>query len=175
MAGKKYTGSFTGWPKPHFAYAVKTNKHYRQHYQGALMYAHYELSSIDLKKEVVKYLKHIDPKHPMLDRIKDMHENRFATVGKYMYILNHGGDLPDDVTPKLMPAFERIIHEEEGKIATAAKEEEFLAEKNGSNKQIENSSKVVITIQDRLREKAREVAGEVEGWIDDFCLDRNLP
>jgi hypothetical protein len=172
MAGKKYTGSFTGWPKPHFAYAVKTNKHYRQHYQGALMYAHYELSSIDLKKEVVKYLKHIDPKHPMLDRIKDMHENRFATVGKYMYILNHGGDLPDDVTPKLMPAFEKIIHEEEGKIATATKEEEFLAEKNGNNKQVENSSKVVITIQDRLREKAREVAGEVEGWIDDFCLDK---
>jgi hypothetical protein len=175
MAGKKYAGSFTGWPKPHFAYAVKTNKHYRQHYQGALMYAHYELSSIDLKKEVVKYLKHIDPKHPMLDRIKDIHENRFATVGKYMYILNHGGDLPDNVTPTLMPAFEKIVHEEERKIATAAKEEEFLAEKNGSNKQIEDTPKMVITIQDRLREKAREVAGEVEGWLDDFHTDRKSP
>jgi hypothetical protein len=170
MAGKKYTGSFTGWPKPHFSYVVKTNKHYKQHYQGALMYAHYELSSIDLKKEVVKYLKHIDPKHPMLDRIKDMHENRFATVGKYMYILNHGGDLPDDVTPKLMPAFERILDEEEAKVEAAKKELTFNTQ--SIKETSATTSKVVITIQDRLREKAKEVAGEVEGWIDDFCLDK---
>jgi hypothetical protein len=31
------------------------------------------------------------------------------------------------------------------------------------------------TIQDRLKEKAREVAGEVEGWVDDFCLNRKSP
>ena len=172
MAGKKYSGSFTEWPKPHFAYVVRTNKHYRQHYQGALMYAHYEMSSIELKKEVVKYLKHIDIKHPMIDRIKDIHENRFATIGKYMYILNHGGDLPDDVTPRVIPAFEKILYEEEAKVIATAKEAEFLAEKNGSNKQTEDAPKVVITIQDRLREKAREVAGAVEGWIDDCCLDK---
>jgi len=187
MAGKKNTSSFMSWPKPHFAYVVKTNKHYKQHYQGAMMYAHYELSSIDLKKEVVKYLKHIDPKHPMLDRIKDMHENRFATIGKYMYILNHNGDLPDDVTPRVIPAFEKIVYEEETKIAAGEEDEKFLSEKIGKDdkkfltekigkdQKVDDTPKVVITIQDRLREKAREVAGEVEGWIDDFCLDKKAP
>lgn len=142
------------------------------HFQGAMLYAHYELSAIDLKKEVVKYLKSQDPKNPWLERIKDIHENRFATVGKYMYILNNGGELPDNISSGLMPAFERVVHEEETKAAEAAAEEAYIASKNVSDKKADQTTKVVITIQDRLREKAREVAGEVEGWIDDFCADK---
>jgi len=139
------------------------------------MYAHYELSSIELKKEVIKYLKNIDPKHPDLDRIKDIHENRFSTVGKYMYILNHGGDLPEDVLPRLMPSFEKILNEEEAKIAAAKKEAEYVSQEGGSDKKVDDTPKMVITIQDRLQEKAREVAGEVEGWIDEFCADKKEP
>jgi len=172
---KKYSGSFVSWPKPHFVYAVKTNKHYRQHYQGALMYAHYELSAIELKKEVIKYLKGIDAKNPTIDRIKDIHENRFATVGKYMYILNNGGDLPEDVASGLMPAFEKIVYEEEEKAKKQAEDAAYLEKENVGNKNISVEPKVVVTIQDRLREKAREVAGEVEGWLDDLYLDKKLP
>lgn len=174
MATKKYNTSFTEWAKPHFPYVVKTNKNYKQHYRGAMMYAHYELSPIDLKKEVVKYLKALDPKHEMLGRIKDMHENKFATIGKYMYILNHGGDLPDDVSKLVMPTFEKIVILEEGKVARELKEEKVLSEKNKKESPAD-SLKVMMTIQDRLREKAKEVAGEIEGWIDDFCADKKQP
>lgn len=172
MAAKKRAGVFVSWPKPIFQYTVKTNKNYRMHFQGAMLYAHYELSAIDLKKEVVKYLKTLDAKSPWLERIKDINENRFATVGKYMYILNHGGELPDDIAAGLMPAFEKVVYEEEDKKAEEAKEAAYIASQSASDKETKQASKTVVTIQDRLREKAREVAGEVEGWIDDFCANK---
>lgn len=176
MAAKKKAGVFVSWPKPEFTLTVKTNKKFKSHFDGAMLYAHYELTANELKKEVVKYLRHLDTKHPMLERIKDMHENRFVTVGKYMYLLNHGADLPDNITPNLMPAFEKIVNEEETKIETAKKELALKTQSDSSSEAaVETPSKVVISIQDRLREKAREVAGEVEGWIDDFCLDKKSP
>jgi hypothetical protein len=172
MAGKRSVGVYVSWPKPSFTTVVKTHKNFRTNFQGAMMYAHYELSSIDLKKEVVKYLRHLDVKHPILDKIKDMHENRFTTVGKYMYILNHHGDIPDDILSGMMPALEKIIDEDEAKAAAEKKEAEYIASQNPCSKNVGDSSKVVISIQDRLREKAREVAGEVEGWLDDFIIDK---
>lgn len=178
MAGKKKQSNsgFLGWPKPTFANTVKTHKNFKSYFDGAMLYAHYELSSLELKREVEKYLKHLDPKHPLLVRVKDMHENRFTTIGKYMYILNHGGDVPENIMPKVMPALEKIINEDEARTAAANKEAEFAGKKNT------NAADVVpevpgrtISIQDRLREKARETAGEVEGWIDDFCMNKKLP
>jgi hypothetical protein len=177
MAGKKNATAtgFYGWSKPVFANVVKTNKNFDRNFHGAMLYAHYELSSIELKKEVVKYLKHIDAKHPWLDRIKDMHENRLAIVGKYMYVLNHGGDIPEKIAPTLLPALEKVINEEEAKEAKAKQEADYLAKKAGPDKVISETPKAVVSIQDRLREKVREVAGEVEGWIDDQVLDKKLP
>jgi hypothetical protein len=57
MAGKRSVGVYVSWPKPSFTTVVKTHKNFRTNFQGAMMYAHYELSSIDLKNEVVKYLR----------------------------------------------------------------------------------------------------------------------
>lgn len=175
MAGKKINSSYVSWAKPDFMHTVKTDKNFKSYFNGAMLYAHYELSSIELKREVIKYLKSINPKHPLLDRIKDMNENRFTTVGKYMYILNHAGDIPADVMPRLMPALETIIHEEETKIAAQAKQIEYSSKKRAVDANTDAVPKPVVTIQDRIRDKAREVAGEVEGWIDDFCIDKRLP
>jgi hypothetical protein len=172
MAGKKLSGVYVSWPKPTFAHAVRTNKNFRSNFHAAMMYAHYELTANELKKEVVKYLKSLDIKHPLLERIKDVDENRFTTVGKYMYILNHGADIPEDVSPKLMSYLEKVIGVEEERIATAKKHQEFLENKTPADKNTGAIAKMVLSIQDRLREKAREVSGEVEGWIDDFCIDK---
>lgn len=175
MAEKKGAtiAGFYGWPKPVFANVVKTNKHFDRYFHGALLYAHYELSASDLKKEVAKYLKSLDSKNPLLDKIKDMHENRLVVIGKYMYILNHGGDIPDKIMPTLMPALEKIINEEEAKAAAEIKEIELRAiQKEGADINGSPPTKVVVNIQDRLREKAKEVAGEVEGWIDEFIIDK---
>ena len=174
MAAKKMSGVYVSWPKPDFTYTVKTNKHFIRNFHGAMLYAHYELSAIELKKEVVKYLRLMDAKHPLADRIKDMNENRFTTVGKYMYLLNHGCDVPEDVLPNLMPALEKVIYEEESRIAKATKESEFVSKQANSDTAAQGNVKAVISIQDRIRDKAREVAGEVEGWIDDFMLDKKI-
>jgi hypothetical protein len=164
MAAKRsISGVHLSWPKPDFSHTVKTDKHFMRNFHGAMLYAHYELSSIDLKKEVVKYLKHLDAKHPLLDRVKDMDDKRFSTIGKYMYILNHHANIPDDIFVKLMPALEKVIEEEEKKQAAIAK----LAVDD-----VEEVVKFTPSIQDRILEKTREVAGEIEGWIDDFCMNK---
>lgn len=170
MAEKKLSAVYVSWPKPDFELTVKTNKHFRRNFYGAMQYAHYELSAIELKKEVIKYIRNIDAKHPFLDRMKDMHENRFITVGKYMYLLNHGCDVPEDIFGRLMPTLEKVINEDEAK--QAASEKIVIDGKDdidGNSKQV---VKQVISIQDRLKEKARETAGEVEGWIDEFMCDK---
>lgn len=172
MAAKKI--KFSGhvpWPKPSFTTVVKSNKQYKSNYHAAILYAHYELSSIELKREVIKYLKTIDVNHVMLGRIKDLHENRFATIGKYMYILNQGGELPDEVGSQLMSAFERIVHEEEIRLIECATRAKELVQPEAS----EHVAIALVSIQDRIRDRAREVAGEIEGWIDDFIMDRKLP
>lgn len=167
MAAKQQTISYSMWPKPDFADVVLTKKDYRSALNGALLYAHYEMSAVELKKEVVKYLKSQDIKHPLIDRIKDINENHFITYGKYMYILNHKGDVPEDVVVKLLPSMEKTIEEEEARLA--AKEKEYKLTSVDSTDEV---PKIVISIQDRLREKSREVAGEIEGWIDDFCANK---
>lgn len=168
MAAKKSAGVYASWPKPDFTYTVKSNKNFRRNFHGAMLYAHYELSATELKNEVIKYLKALDPKHQLLSRIKDMNENRFVTVGKYMYILNHSCDIPDDIFAGLMPALEKVVHEEETKISTLAKQAKDEITTGDSVLSI----KPAISIQDRLRDKAREVAAEVEGWVDDFTYNK---
>jgi hypothetical protein len=175
MAGKKriVSAAYVSWPKPDFKAAVKTHKHFESNYRGAMMYAHYELSSGDLKKETIRYLRSLSPKHPLLERVMDMNDKRFTTVGKYMYVINHGGDIPEDILPSLIPALEKIIVEEEAKISAEAQEQASTipTESKGNAAPI-TKAPPTPTIQDRLLEKAREVAGELEGWIDDFYLSK---
>lgn len=174
MAGKKISsGVHVSWPKPNFAHTVKTHKNFKTNFQGAMLYAHYEMTANELMKEIIKYLKSLDPKHPFLARLKDKEENRFVTIGKYMYILNHGGDIPEDIFAKLMPALEKVINEEEAKEAAANEEAAYVIKKKDDTSADANQvPKVVISVQDRLREKARETAGEVEGWLDEFILNK---
>jgi hypothetical protein len=175
MAVKKMSGVYVSWPKPDFEYTVKTNKHFRRNFHGAMLYAHYELSAVELKREVAKYLRTKHPDSAFLERIKDMHENRFTTIGKYMYLLNHGCDIPDDIMTGLLPALEKVVHEEEIRVAAAEKASANITDKENNGPEASTITKTVISIQDRLRDKAREIAGEVEGWIDDFTLDKKQP
>jgi len=165
MAGRKRAEDYSINSKPLFSNIVKTNKNYRALYQSALSYAHYELSYSDLKKETIKYLKSLDPKSSLFESAKEINENRFGSVGKYAYILNHGGELPDTVSSKLFAAVEKVIEDEKARCKSKYRAES----EQKANTEV---PKVIISIQDRLREKAREVAGELEGWIDDFYLAR---
>jgi hypothetical protein len=166
MARKKQSNVSLEWPKPIFAEVVKTNKNFEKNFHNAMMFAHYELSSTELKKEVSKYLKLLDPKHPLLEKMKNIHENRFTTIGKYVYILNHNGDVPADIFVGILPTLEKTINEEAKECPkNKPKADEVSAQVTPTS---------VISIHDRIKDKAREVAGEVEGWIDDFCMDKKL-
>ena len=45
MAGKKTaSGNYSMWIKPIWSTVIKTNKNYKSNYQGAMLYAHYELT-----------------------------------------------------------------------------------------------------------------------------------
>lgn len=161
MAGKKKaSGVHLSWPRPNFAICVKSNKQFMSNYRGALTYAHYEISASDLKKETLKYLRTEDPKHPMADKLKDINENRFMVVGKYFYLKNHGADLPDGILESVTKTLTDIVNENIGKetISVIEKEDKISGP----------------TIQDRLKEKACSVAGEIEGWIDDFFMDKKV-
>ena len=170
MAEKKLSAVYVSWPKPDFEHAVKTHKQFRRNFYGAMQYVHYELSAVELKREVVKYLKIIDPVHPFLERIKNMHENRFITVGKYMYLLNHGCDIPDDFFGSLMPTLEKVINEEEARQAAAEKAASDAKKDAAGEPSI--PVKAIVSIQDRIKDRAKEAAGEVEGWLDEFICDK---
>jgi hypothetical protein len=175
MARKKKERAdvFLDWPRPEFKEIIKTDKDFNTKFQNAMSYAHYELTPIQMKKEVTRYLIKLDPKHPLLLRIKDTNENRFVTVGKYMYIINNGGDIPENILPNLLPTLEKTLNADEEKTTKDIAEKERRVRPKGSASQ-KDSLEVVpkFTIQDRLEQKAREVAGEVEGWIDDFCMNK---
>ncbi len=175
MAVKKLSGVYVSWPKPDFEYTVKTNKNFRRNFHGAMLYAHYELSATELKREVIKFLKSRDAKHTFLDRIKDMNENRFTTIGKYAYLLNHGCDIPDDIMAGLMPALEKVINEEEARNTILEAQAARESKKDSSSNEVPQITKSVVSIQERIRDKAKEVASEMEGWIDEFTMCKTSP
>jgi len=160
MASNKNNDNCLIWSKPIFNLIVITHKDFKSNFHAAMIYAHYELSSLQLKKETLAYLKKLDPKHTLISKVDKIEENRFTVIGKYLYILNHGGDIPENIIPTIMFHLEKIVADEEIKNLPTSKN---------------TIPKLVISIQDRLKEKSHDVAGEIEGWIDDFYMDRKIP
>lgn len=162
MASKKLIKMYSVWPKPNFLLVKKTNKDYENNYHKAMMYAHYELTSAQLKKEILKYLKNNNV--DLFNRVESVNEDRLASFGKYIYILNNGGDIPENILNGLMSSLEKTVSIEESKLQ---KEETIISEPNETF-----SVKILPNVQDRIKERTREVAGEIEGWIDEFFLNR---
>ena len=164
---KQLSQVYVGWPKPNFQHTVLTNKNFTRHFNNAMLYAQYEMTTAELKREVVKYLK-THHYSTILDRIKDMNENVFVTFGKYMYLLNHGSDVPKNIMDNLIPALEKVISEEEVRLDNLAKQKLY------ESTEVVAVTKSVVSVQDRIRDKSREIAGEIEGWIDEFVTDKTI-
>lgn len=164
MPAKTRVAPYINWQKPDFTKIVKSNKDFRSNYEAAMQYIHNSMTTGDLKKEVLKYLK--NTKSQLLEQAKDIHENRFATIGKYIYLVNHRAELPENIEAGLAEKLNTLIAEEYEKAQAAAKEKQAREKPAAVN---------VISIQDRLLERSRSVAGEIEGWLDDFILDKKQP
>lgn len=159
MATAARNTTFTFWAKPNFAKLVKTEKHYRGYYNSALLYAHYELSYANLKKETTQYARRSGKSAELQAALKDIPDVRFSVIGKYHYILNHGGELPDDVMAGLDKYLIEIVETAQRKTAKAAAIAEDKAAEPPEPK---------ITVQDRIRDKARMVACEIDIWLDEL-------
>ena len=151
--------TFTFWAKPNWAKMVKTDKHYRGHYNRALLYAHYELSTTELKRETTRYLKQAGFPEQTQEAVKEIPDIRFNVIGKYYYILNHGGELPDPVMEKLTPYLEEIIESAQQK---AAKQAAAAA----SDAEVAQEPK--MTVQDRIKERAKQIACDIDLWADEL-------
>lgn len=146
--------------QPDFSLIKKQHKNFRTNFQKALQYAHYEFNASDLKKETIKYLSSIEDTE-LLSGLTSLSDTKVSVFGKYAYILNRGGDLPDDVLKSFIPTIQKVVKEE--------------LDKQNSKKPIvsEIDNVPVLTIQDRLLEKSKTVAAEIEGWIDDMVIKKS--
>lgn len=153
---------YASFGKPDFSKIKLDSGDFQTRFHSAMIYLHAEISYADLKKEVIKYLKSVDTKHPLLSSISGVDEKRIAVFGKYMYIINHKGEIPQEIMEVLIPKLEDTVRQE--------------LEKNASKEQPKEVTDPVtpISIQDRLMDRARQVASEIEGWIDEFSANKTV-
>jgi len=163
MAGKKSSRTFASGA-PDFSVIKKDHPSFRRNFWNAFSYAHYELANTVLKKETLKYLKLA--KSPLYERADNLHENMYISVGKFCYIANHGGDLPDNIPENLEKSIVEMIvnYEKERENNKIKRRSETFIEKE--------SAPEGPSIQDRLKAKALEVASEIDGWVDEFMLNK---
>lgn len=141
----------SGVHRPDFKKIKRESKTFKDDFDTAMYYAHYELSTQKLKDESVKYAKFKKLAHTAVSSAS-VHD--FSTIGKICYILNRGGEVPlnwqEYTDAKIIELSKKVVAEE---------------------KKDETPSKPVISIQDRMREQAYNVSAEFDGWVDDFILD----
>ena len=160
MARKGNTVSVTsGCKKPDFKQIKKDTKTFEYDFKTAMYYTHYEVGNKKLKTETLKYMKKHELEIPFIEDLDDYY---FASFGKICYISNMGADVPEDWANAVVTNLEK--HSEIGRKKKEQKDAAADAKK-------EKDSKPQPSIQDRLREKAFDTAGEFEGWIDEFMVN----
>ena len=165
MAGRKTPRTFASGA-PDFSVIKEGHTNFARNFWNAFSYAHYELANAVLKKETLKYLKLL--KSPFYERADALHENMYISVGKFCYISNHGGDMPEGIADKLEKSITEMItnYEKEKEKAKTIKKSAVTVEAVVAAP-VEGPS-----IQDRLKAKAAEVATEIDLWIDEFMVNK---
>ena len=121
-------------------------------YINALNWYNYMCSASDAKEYIVDYLKNLG-RVADAKKIKSVPDNLIpTTVAWICRMLSKGYKLPVESTEY---ANQRIV--ETYKYIQETKEED--------------SSKPLVSIQDRMRERAHDILGEIEGMIDDYIYD----
>lgn len=144
--------------KPFTTNGIKRD--YHNLLQGALWYVHYEVSDKVLKTEFLKYCNdRFDKKD--VKKLKVLPDYRYATIGKYAYIIAKGGKLTDDKHEEIAKWYVDLLE----------KAEELTA-KLDQEKELEDAKPKppVISIQDRMREQVSELCGYWEGYLDEILF-----
>ena len=139
--------------KPNFKEIVKSHSKFENNYHSALAYAQTELSASQLKEEALKYYKNDKLSDDEFNKLNEIDERDIFVIGKYAYILNNGGELPDHVFDKLDNNLRQILEEKTPK------------NKEKASKVKENKQPV---------DRNREVIAEINGWVDGLFQNENV-
>jgi hypothetical protein len=138
---------------PNLLLVTKENRH---GFHSALHYAQYDMTDKQLKSQAIKYARDKKLNHKLLNALTD---KELALFGKYAYIVNGGGMLPEDYVAGFQSLLDRLF----------AKAKLVQAERKAAAKEkAKEAAGPVLTVQDRMRMQAEELCAEFDGWIDEL-------
>lgn len=114
----------------------------------------------DAKEFVIDYLKKVGRSKEEIAEVKTLHENSFPTQFGWLSRMISLGFIPSEKTKKYVATSYRNVLNE-------------LKQKKAALTKVEPTIPIhVVSIQQRITEKANAEAGELEGLIDDFIASR---
>lgn len=120
----------------------------------AYSWYNYFYQADDAKGFVLTYLRSQKASKTILKNLSRVDANKLMNIGWNCRILSNGGHLPDDILQSLW-----------NKIKTLS--DNVSPEKEETEEQ---PQKVVISIQERIANKASDIIGELEGEVDEFIM-----
>lgn len=117
----------------------------------------YFYNTEDAKNFTITYLKKIKHDKDVIKKLSRAENWRFNTLGWNCRILFNGGTLPEDVQAFIWKKVDEIVNA----TADVADEEEVVLE----------PAKPVVSIQERIANKASELIGDIEEELDKFYLN----
>lgn len=156
MARQQTVSVTSGTKRPNFSKLKRDSRTFKFDFDSAMYYAHYELTSKQLKTHTIKLIKNKKLDFKTVDAVDTI---EFVTIGKIAYIVNSGGELTEEWEKYMKTRVEELV--ELGKKTIEAKKKLDVEEEA-------KPAAKVINIQDRLRDQASIVAAEFDGWVDDF-------
>lgn len=142
---------------------VLREDHYMSDLIGALNYYNINHDDKEKKKWYLKYIAQTDKK--LAVELLKVDEYHFRYAGILARLLDGGSALQEKEYNHLLERTEFL------KTQVGARQKS----QDKADKKAADAAKVatnVISIQQRMDEKAHELAGEIEGAIDDFCLNK---
>ena len=133
-------------------------EHYKRDLIIALNFYNSSHDDKDKKKWLLYHIAKTDKK--LAVQLNKIDEKHFRHAGILARLLDGGSELEEKEAKYLADAIEKLKNTVIKPVVEVSDEEK--AEKAASN---------VVSIQERMMEKAREMAGEFEGMIDDFILE----
>ena len=132
---------------------------------GALNYYNANHDDKEKKKWFIKHLAQTDKK--LAVELLKVDEYHFRYAGILTRLLDGGSELQEKEYNYLQERIEFLKNQ-----VGARQKSQDKADKKAADAAAAAAPSNVISIQQRMDEKAHELAGEIEGAIDDFCLNK---
>jgi len=145
---------------PAFDIIKRESPKHRHLFHSAMHYTQYEMTDKQLKSKFMAYAKMKKLDHKLLNVLT---EKELAFAGKYATIVVAGGELPEEIET----SFENYVKDLTKKAKSVRKERKAAAKEKAKA-----GTGPVLTVQDRMRMQAEEVAAEFDGWLEDLLYGR---